>query len=203
MFVHCLFFSFRTRPLSQDFRGFDIDDIEESKRHLPDDIKIDESDDDADDDNDDAEAPRKEVEPCDEPQIEQLESQELAATEQPATETDSTTVPQDKSVELEVSSCTNLNDEKRAIVEGILEKVVDEITQIGENENITEIVGKNQIPKSVGNRITYCRFCCSQDRAETKQSQRLRSNAVNVQPNALKYRKMTQKRNSSYPIHKK
>lgn len=190
------------RSISQDFHGFDSQDVEESKMHLPA-AKIDEPV--TLKEKPDEETVQVNIEPevIIEPKNEQVAS-EVACTDDENTEVENVNESQDEpsndapkesqvnafkesevpitselpieSQELTKSevltehdvSAANPTEEKRSIVEGILDKVVEVVMGVGENGNMTDVVITpvdgikiTQISKP-RNRITYCRSCSSQ-----------------------------------------
>lgn len=180
--------------MSQGFRGFDDNDIEQSKSHLPD-AKIDEPD--------SGEMLQKEpdtemvqekvevkVEVHEEPKTEHVEpiASETIKVENESTSQDepieahtelkasieseaiveSKEIVESKAIAESDLPSTDSVEEKRSIVESILDKVVKDVMEVGESDTIDDVItpvdGMNnkQIPQTQWNRITYCRSCCPQ-----------------------------------------
>lgn len=144
------FFLFRS--LSQDFRGFDVQDVQESQMHLPT-AKIHSSD---------AEVLQEKFE--DDPKVSQPDVQQSNTSK--STEIESA----QKLVSKSIAMVIDVDEEKRSFVEDIVEKVVEGITKVNEDVQVADMVDNrknldgmhiNVAHKIVGNRVTYCRSCCS------------------------------------------
>lgn len=187
--MSCIFDFFRS--LSQGFRGFDDNDVKQSKSHLPD-AKIDEPDSGETLQKDpDTEMVEVKVEVHEEPKTEyvELKTENIDASATETTKVENGKISQNVPTELLTKSeastefkalvesktiaesdlpATDSLDEKRSIVESILDKVVKDVMEVGESDTIDDVIipvdGMNnkQIPHTQWNRIIYCRSCCPQ-----------------------------------------
>lgn len=147
-----------------------------------------------------------------EPKIEEIISQESPTVEASPIAKNAKHTSPEQSTESDKLNASNVHDEKSLIVEGILDKVVENIMEIDKNEKMAAVLNNdsgmnvNEIPNIDGIRITYCRSCCSQDQKLTQAKQQQVQNRPSSLPkkvmNAFSFRKMMQKRNSTYHTHK-
>lgn len=178
------------RSLSQGFRGFDDNEVEQSKLHLHD-AKIDEPDSieklQKDPDTEMVEV-KVEVEVHEEAKTEYVEPK-TEKIDPSATKVENGNISQDEPTEVFTKlkaptefkaideskaiaesdlPATDSVDEKRSIVESILDKVVKDVMEVGESDTIDDVITPNdgmnnkQIPHTQWNRIIYCRSCCPQ-----------------------------------------